>query len=299
MIRLSLIIPTYNRAEQLLGALESVVRQTARPEQWECVVVNNNSPDDTLVRFEAFAAQYPALNLRIVTETQSGVSYARNRGIAESKADLMAFIDDDERINEDFIAAYIDFFDAHPQVVVAGGKIIAEYVSGRPAWMSKYVEMPIANPIDLGDEVCTFPLGRVPGSGNMGLRRAGGMRCGGFNPTLGRVNGMLIGGEENDFFERLMRAGEKCWYVPKAVMWHIIPASKVTESYFRRLCYNVGVSQRLRARIYNRYAKTLLLEGMKWGATLLLCLTMSPRKSLWLLRMRLQISRGLIARLSD
>lgn len=56
---------------------------------------------------------------------------------------------------------------------------------------------------------------------------------------------MLIGGEENDFFERMMRGGETCWYVPDAVMWHIIPPGKLTEDYFRRLCYNVGVSQRL------------------------------------------------------
>lgn len=71
--------------------------------EWECVVVNNNSTDDTPARFAAFAARYPALNLRMVTETGPGVSYARNRGIAETSAPYMAFIDDDERINAGFI----------------------------------------------------------------------------------------------------------------------------------------------------------------------------------------------------
>ena len=46
---------------------------------------------------------------------------------------------------------------------------------------------------------------------------------------------MLIGGEENDFFERMMRGGETCWYVPNAVMWHIIPPGKLTEDYFKDL----------------------------------------------------------------
>ena len=41
MIRLSLVIPTYNRAAPLLAALESVVRQDLPPQEWECVVVNN------------------------------------------------------------------------------------------------------------------------------------------------------------------------------------------------------------------------------------------------------------------
>ena len=295
MIRLSLIIPTHNRSERLIAALESLIRQDLPAADWECVVVSNNSTDDTVARFGDFAARYPGLNLRLVTEDGPGVSYARNRGIAETSAPLLVFIDDDERINPGFLRAYADFFDAHPDAVVAGGRIIAEYVTGRPAWLSKYTEMPIANPMDFGDAVRPFPAGRVPGGGNMAFRRSAALRYGGFDPSLGRVGRMLIGGEENDFFERLMRGGETCWYVPGAVMWHIIPPEKLTESYFRRLCYNVGVSQRLRAGMYRRYPKTLLFESLKWGATLLLSLTMPPRKSLWLIRMRYEISRGLLS----
>lgn len=295
MIRLSLIIPTHNRSERLIAALESVIRQDLPAADWECVVVSNNSTDDTVARFGDFAARYPGLNLRLVTEDGPGVSYARNRGIAETSAPLLVFIDDDERINPGFLRAYADFFEAHPDAVVAGGRIVAEYVTGRPAWLSKYTEMPIANPMDFGDAVRPFPAGRVPGGGNMAFRRSAALRYGGFDPSLGRVGRMLIGGEENDFFERLMRGGETCWYVPGAVMWHIIPPEKLTESYFRRLCYNVGVSQRLRAGMYRRYPKTLLFESLKWGATLLLSLTMAPRKSLWLIRMRYEISRGLLS----
>lgn len=295
MIRLSLVIPTYNRAAPLLAALESVVRQDLPPQEWECVVVNNNSPDDTEARFGAFAAAHPGVTLRMVREESPGVSYARNRGLAEARGGIVAFIDDDERVNEGFLRAYADFFDSHPEAAVAGGRIVAEYPGGRPAWMSKWVEMPIANPMDFGDAVRPFPAGRVPGGGNMAFRRSAAVRYGGFDPSLGRVGGMLIGGEENDFFERLMRGGETCWYVPGAVMWHIIPPEKLTESYFRRLCYNVGVSQRLRAGMYRRYPKTLLFECLKWGATLLLSLTMAPRKSLWLIRMRYEISRGLLS----
>ena len=295
MIPLSIVIATFNRSAYLLRTLESLAGQTLPAQEFEILVVNNNSTDDTVARFGDFAARYPGLNLRLVTEDGPGVSYARNRGIAETSAPLLVFIDDDERINPGFLRAYADFFDAHPDAVVAGGRIIAEYVTGRPAWLSKYTEMPIANPMDFGDAVRPFPAGRVPGGGNMAFRRSAALRYGGFDPSLGRVGRMLIGGEENDFFERLMRGGETCWYVPGAVMWHIIPPEKLTESYFRRLCYNVGVSQRLRAGMYRRYPKTLLFESLKWGATLLLSLTMPPRKSLWLIRMRYEISRGLLS----
>lgn len=295
MIRLSLIIPTHNRAAQLVAALESVVRQDLPAGQWECVVVSNNSTDDTVQRFASFAAAHPACNLRLVEETGPGVSYARNRGVEEAAAPLLAFIDDDERVNPGFLRAYADFFDAHSEAVVAGGRIIAEYPEGRPDWLSKYTEMPIANPMDFGPHVRPFPAGRVPGGGNMAFRREAFAVCGGFDPALGRVGKELIGGEENDLFERLRAAGRTIWYVPDAVMWHIIPPGKLTESYFRRLCRNVGVSQRLRARIHGRMTKARVLELAKWAATLLLALTMSPRKSVWLVRMRREISRGLFA----
>lgn len=296
MIRISLIIPTHNRAASLLRLLGSVVRQTADPALWECVVVDNASTDDTAARFAAFAAAHPQLDLRMVYEPQPGVSHARNRGLREARAELLAWADDDELLNEDFIAAYLDFFDRHPEAEVAGGGVIAEYTAGRPCWMSRYTEMPIANPMDFGPAVRPFPHSRVPGGGNMAFRRAAALRCGGFDPALGRVGRELIGGEENDFFERIRRGGATIWYVPGAVIRHIIPPEKLTEDYFRRLCYNVGRSQRLRSEIHRRKHKARLLELCKWGATLLLCLTLRPVQSRWLLRMRREISRGLFGR---
>ena len=267
MIRLSLIIPTHNRAEQLVAALRSVVRQTLDPAVWECVVVDNASTDDTAACFAAFAAEHPGFGLRMVHEPEAGVSHARNRGLREARAELTAWIDDDERINEGFLAAYLAFFDEHPEATVAGGRIIAEYVTGRPRWMSKFTEMPVANPMDFGPAVRTFPLGRVPGGGNMALRRSVALAYGGFDATLGRVGRELIGGEENDLFERLLRGG-----------------------------YNVGRSQRLRAFIHRRRWKSGFREVLKWGATLLLCLTLRPVQARWLLRMRWQITCGLFGK---
>lgn len=300
MIRLSIVIATYNRATLLLDALKSVIRQSAPAQEWECVVVNNNSSDNTSECFAEFAGEHPEYNLRIVDEPNQGLSYARNRGIRESVGEYIAIIDDDEHIAEDFVAAYIKLFDSVPEAVAAGGPIVARYPTGRPRWMSCYTERPIANTMYFGEEVREFPKGRVPGGGNMALRRSAIRRYGVFDTSLGYSGESLIGGEECDLFERLQIANAKYYYVPTAVMYHIIPREKLTKEYFARLSYNVGVSQLRRARLYRRVWRVRFVELSKWVATLLIALwytiTLQWRKGYYLILMRLNISRGLWSR---
>ena len=294
MIRLSLIIATYNRAEQLIVTLNSVATQSATSALWECIVVDNNSKDDTHKRIAAFQAEHPHLNIRYCFEAEQGLSSARNAGIRLAEGDIIAFIDDDERIVEDFITAYIELFDTHADAMSAGGKIIAEYPTGRPCWMSRYTERPIANPMDFGKEIAPFPKQRIPGGGNMAMRREVFERIGMFDTSLGRTGKKLLGGEESDLFERMERAGMKCYYVPRAVMYHIIPAEKLTAEYFERLAYNIGISQRRRAEINNRIGALYIAEILKWCATLLLCLTHRPAQARYLLKMRWGITKGLL-----
>ena len=293
---MSLVIATYNRAEQLMVTLGSVAVQNAAPATWECIVVDNNSADDTRQRIETFAQEHSELNIRYVFEENQGLSHARNAGIKASRGDIIAFIDDDERIVEEFITAYIELFDQHPDAMAAGGKIVAEYPTGRPRWMSRYTEQPIANPMDFGNSVRLFPSGRIPGGGNMAVRRRLLESVGVFNTALGRTGKRLLGGEESDLFERIARHGYKVYYVPRAVMYHIIPAEKLTRDYFVRLATNTGISQRTRAEHNNRLAKLYVGEMMKWAATLLLCLVHRPVQSQYLILMRRFISKGIFCK---
>lgn len=296
MIRLSLVIATYNRAEQLMVTLGSVAMQSAEATTWECIVVDNNSADDTRQRVEAFKREHSDLNIRYVYEQNQGLSHARNAGIKASRGDIVAFIDDDERIVEEFISAYIDLFNQHPDAMAAGGEIIAEYPSGRPRWMSRYTERPIANPMSFGNNVRLFPSGRIPGGGNMAMRRRLFDCIGEFNTSLGRTGKRLLGGEESDLFERIAKHGHKVYYAPRAVMYHIIPQEKLTRDYFTRLATNTGISQRTRAELNNATFRLYVGEAMKWVATLLLCLVHRPKQSQYLLLMRRYISKGIFCK---
>ncbi len=300
MPRLSIIVATYNRAKQLLGTLDSLTKQNLPASEWECIVVDNNSKDDTQILFTDFVKSHEEFNLRIVRENRQGLSFARNRGIEESNGEIIAIIDDDEVVNEGFARCYLELFDKFECAVAAGGRVVPRYPSGRPSWLSHFTEVPIANPTDWGDSIRKFPKGKIPAGGNMAFRREVLLKYRGFETSLGRIGGRLTGGEESDLFERLASDGVEFWYVPDSIIYHIIGKEKLTGDYFKRLSYNTGVSQRHRAEIHNRVVKLCIGEVVKWMITLVLaicfCLILHPAKGWWLIKMRYYITCGLFGK---
>jgi GT2 family glycosyltransferase len=131
----------------------------------------------------------------------------------------------------------------------------------------------------------------------MAIRRSAVRRYGVFDTSLGYVGESLVGGEESDLFERLRIAEAKYYYVPTAVMYHIIPPEKLTANYLSRLSYNIGVSQLRRALYYRRRARVRIKELFKWVVTLVLALwylvTLQWSKAKYLLLMRYNITKGL------
>ena len=295
-MELSIVISTYNNAASLERALKSVAMQDADKSVWECVVVNNNSTDDTAERVAAFAKAHSDINIKLVDEPQQGLSYARNRGIAESKGQFIAFIDDDETINEGFVSAYIDLFRNHGAFVGSGALKVC-YETARPKWMSYYTEKMIANPLDLGSEIITITRTITPTGGNMAFNREVFNLYGNFDTNLGRKGGELFGGEENDLFERIRDLGERIFYTPHAIAYHHISDKKLTPEYFDKLSYGVGVSKRMRAEKRDSLEELYSDEKAKRRYTLLLSifyiLTFRPQKAIWLRRMRNGISKGI------
>ncbi len=298
-MELSIIISTYNNAASLVRTLNSVALQDADKSLWECVVVNNNSTDDTAERVTAFAKAHSDINIICVNEPQQGLSNARNRGIVESKGTFVVFIDDDETINEGFVSAYIDLFYNHGAFVGSGALKVC-YDSARPKWMSYYTEKMIANPLDLGNDIITITRTITPAGGNMAFNREVFNIYGNFDTNLGRKGSELFGGEENDLFDRIRDLGERIYYTPYAVAYHHIGDSKLTAEYFDKLSYGVGVSKRLRAEKRGTEEELYRDERAKcrytWILAILYTLTFRLSKAKWLLRMRRGISKGVFNR---
>lgn len=301
MIKLSVIIATYNRADNLLRTLRSLLCQELDRRLWEVVVVNNNCSDNTSEICERFAEENPTLNFKMEIEHAQGLSHARNCGIAKSCGEYIVIVDDDQEFVVGFLSAYYDFFEANSEAVVAGGSVVPLYEFETPSWLTPYTERPIAGTLDLGDKITTFKGSSYPAGGNMALRRSVFDSYGLFNTSLGRTGTSLMGGEEKDLFQRVRSEGVAMYYLPKAVMYHIIPRSRMSREYVYKVALMIGRSERTRTLGISKgaYIRRLAEEVVKWAGTSILLglytLRGRPLAGWTLVRMRWNITKGLLA----
>jgi glycosyltransferase involved in cell wall biosynthesis len=114
----SVIIPCYNREHFLGGAIESVLRQSYR--DFEIVVVDDGSTDGTA----EVAARYEGV--RLVRQTNCGVSAARNAGLRESAGEYLVFLDSDDLLLPEALKTGVDLLEAHPEYAFVYGH--CEYI---------------------------------------------------------------------------------------------------------------------------------------------------------------------------
>ena len=295
---ISFIICTYNREKYIYECLSRLAKNTAQT-GWEIVLVNNNSTDNTAAECERFVAEYKPQNYRYVVETQQGLSFARNRGIAEANGDWLVFLDDDAMVETDYISNLQKHLSAHPEAGAFGGQIEPFFEDGEPDWYSKW-SMGFVSAIDRGDKVHAFPSNKFPIGANMGIKREVVEKVGMFNTELGRTGNNLLAGEEKDLFNRIREAGYEILYFPDIKVRHCIPGRRTTREFVERLAYGVGVSERLRTRKIGHaaYIKRLLMEGVKWGGTLLIWCQYTLQghcsKGNILVHFRCHVTRGLL-----
>lgn len=266
---LSLIVCTYNRDKYLYGALRCIAENGFPTEAYEIVLVNNMSTDNTDAECRRFQNDYPNVVFRYFIETNQGLSFARNRGIAESRGDTLVFLDDDSYIQEGYLENLQRQLDTHPEADAFGGKIDPVFESGEaPKWLSKW-NYSWVSAIDLGDKVRPFTGKAFPIGANMGIRKTMLSRIGVFNTELGRSKKNLMGGEEKDLFERIRQQGGSIYYFPDVLVHHVIPPSRTTKDYVKRLGEGVGRSEHIRTLGVSRwkYIKRLFSELIKWGGT--------------------------------
>ena len=245
----TVLIATYNRAQILGSAIEAVLAQRTGPDfQWELLIVDNNSSDDTRAVVERYVGVSP-VPVRYLFEAQQGKSHALNAGLGQARGAIVAFTDDDVLVPPEWLAtaaAMLDRWDADG----GGGRVLPRWETAPPSWLANSARLrgQLALMEVETQHMLQYPL-RGPGNiwgANMVFRRSIFDQIGLFNVELGPVGGRPVNSEDLDIVERALQSGRKVVYDPELVVYHRVPIQRMRMSYFRRWAFVTGQGMALR-----------------------------------------------------
>lgn len=278
-MKITVILCTYNRCQSLARALDSVAKSVL-PEsvEWEVLVVDNNSPDQTREVIEDFCVRYPG-RFRYLFEPKQGKSNALNSGIRNARGSVLAFMDDDVIVAADWLQKLTVALDSG-EFTGVGGRILAQRDFPVPEWLALDGQYDVAGMLalfDLGDE--GSELKTPPFGTNMAFPSSIFVKHGDFRTDMGPCPGSEIRNEDTEFGRRLMSGGEKLWYEPSAVVYHAVPENRLRKEYFLRFWYDHG-----RALIREKGIKPDLFGIPRWCfAVPKICLIVLPQRTFkWL-----------------
>jgi glucosyl-dolichyl phosphate glucuronosyltransferase len=240
-VKISVILCTYNRSLMLIEALNNLARQTLPDsDEWEVLIVDNNSSDQTCNLARDFCQRYPG-RFRYVFEEKQGLSHARNTGIRESLGDILVFLDDDVTITPMWLQRLLAPLRSG-EYAGAGGRILPQWSCPPPRWLAteaRYALAPFAV-FDLGPKA--GPLSEPPMGASMAFRKKLFVRYGNFRADLGRSGASMISNEDTEFGRRLLKAGEKLFYEPSAVVYHPVAKERLNKDYLLKWWFGKGRS---------------------------------------------------------
>jgi len=205
--KLSVVIPTYNKANLLRATLKSLSEQNISPTTFEVIVVDDGSSDGTRDFLEKLK---PNFSLRCVFhDANRGRAVARNSGVTRAEGEIVVFLDGDMVVIPGFLRAHIRCHDEGAGRVVIGNVVPAEYVPRDR--LSRYLATRGVHKLFPGEAV---PF-RYFVTNNSSLRRADLIRAGRFDERL-----VAWGGEDLELGYRLGEMGLEFFYCPSAVSYH-------------------------------------------------------------------------------
>ncbi len=238
-MKITVILCTYNRGQSLSKALSSVGEsEVDKSVEWEVLVVDNNSKDQTRDIIEQFCGRFPG-RFRYVLEPQQGLCYARNAGIRESRGEILVFMDDDVTVEPTWLENLTGTLRSR-EWAGAGGRILPEWPGSVPQWLPRDGQHALAPLVvfDLGEN--PGELDEAPFGANMAFRKEMFEKYGGFRTDLDRVGSNLMSGGDTEFGSRLLAGGERLRYEPSALVHHPVTKDRMQKRYFLRWHFDNG-----------------------------------------------------------
>lgn len=214
-LKISVIIPTYNRAHILPMAIESLLNQEFEKSDFEIIIVDNNSKDNTKEVVEKYIKGNPNFSIRYVFEPRQGLVYARHAGAKNAKFEILSFTDDDGILSSIWLKEINRVFEMDEQIVAVAGKITIHWDGKPPDWVIPYE--PLLGKLDYGNEIRIEKKLSING-GNFSIKKDVLFKLGGFNPD--QIGEWLIGDGEVGLVNKLHMADYLMGWAPDALMKH-------------------------------------------------------------------------------
>ncbi len=275
----SLVVPCYSleRAADILSLLDSVDRQTV-PVDELLVVVQKSEPLFDLVR-QRLSSMRVSESRAIYLDAEPRVSMARNHAVRQSRGDVVAFVDDDAVLAENWCTETKRFYTQYPDAAGVAGAILPLWDTLSMAWFPRELYWMLS---------CTYWRSDTPqvvrnGYGaNMSFRRVAFENGRLFSEALG-ISGWGstgwhgVGGEEPEFSRRVTRqTGRHIYFVSDIIVWHRVRRYRLALSALMRRAYWEGRFKAAFRREGERSERTLETERR-----LLELLLRSGLKRLW------------------
>ncbi|MCX7275809.1 MAG: glycosyltransferase family A protein [Burkholderiales bacterium] len=210
---LSVIVSTYNRSADLRRMLDALARNRTGPDlRWEVLVADNASSDNTAAVLQDFAATAP-MAVMALYEPRRGKANGLNQALGLARGDVVAFIDDDILVADDWVATVVAHFHTHPAAQCIGGRVELHDPLDAPVTIKRSLQASRT-------KLAGFSPDNIPIIGcNMAFRADWLRSLGRFDTNIGP--GSAIGvAEDLDMLYRVVRAGGLIEYVPGLLVQH-------------------------------------------------------------------------------
>jgi glycosyltransferase involved in cell wall biosynthesis len=199
--------------------------------EWELVIVDNGSTDDTQVVMNSYRSRLP---IKSVSAPDPGLSNARNAGVRGAEGEYIVWTDDDVILSSGWLLTYRNAFKRWSDAAVFGGKITPILEPPTPVWFARAIDDVgyLLGTRDFGNAPIPLSVDKeiLPFGANYAIRAAVQKKFL-YDPALGIAPGRRMGGEETDVVVRILNAGHTGWWLPGAEVKHITPTDRQSVDY--------------------------------------------------------------------
>lgn len=258
-MKISVIIPTYNRAQTLHLAIDSFLNQSYEKDMYEIIISDNNSTDSTEELVTNYIREYPG-KFKYVKEPRQGVHFARNSAAKISDSEILYFTDDDMIADKNLLSEIVKVFKFDPKVGSATGKVLPKWEVNPPVWILELCFNGLLSLNNPPEEFIISSRDCNVWSCHQAIPRNVFFESGGFNPE--NTAGEWIGDGETGLNIKIKELGYKFGYNGSSVIYHIIPPQRMTQSYLNKRLANQGNSDSYTDYRRDNYSNLVLCKKM-------------------------------------